>query len=240
MAHAFEPVLRQSLSDDIAQRITRLIQTGGYKPGERLPTISRMAQDFEVGAPTLREALKKLETVGVVNIRHGSGIYVGRSPDALLVSNPVFSPVPTKKLLIDLIEARIPIEVQTAALAATNATEAHLAEMDHLLKQAGMSMEDPTSLTQVNLNFHRQIALASGNTVMHQVLDVLSTVFRQEQRLILDIHGRRQDDHAEHLEIFAAIRARDADLARVRMQAHLERVREVLSAWDPEALPVSA
>ena len=240
MAHAFEPVLRQSLSDDIAQRITRLIQAGGYKPGERLPTISRMAQDFEVGAPTLREALKTLETVGVVVIRHGSGVYVGRAPDSILVSNPVFAPEPTKKLLIDLIEARIPIEVQTAALAARNATEAHLAEMERLLKHAGMSMEDPAMLTQVNLNFHRQIALASGNTVMHQILDVLSTVFRQEQRLILDIHGHRQDDHAEHLEIYSAIRDRDADLAKTRMQSHLERVRDVLTSWDPDASPVSA
>jgi GntR family transcriptional regulator, transcriptional repressor for pyruvate dehydrogenase complex len=233
-------VLRQSLSDDIAQRITRLIQSGGYKPGERLPTISRMAQDFGVGAPTLREALKKLETVGVVAIRHGSGVYVGRSPDSLLVSNPVFSPTPTKKLLIDLIDARIPIEVQTAALAARNATDAHLAEMDRLLKHAGMSMQDPAMLTQVNLNFHRQIALASGNAVMHQVLDVLATVFRQEQRLILDIHGRREDDHAEHLEIFAAIRARDVDVAKARMQSHLDRVKDVLEAWDEDVSPVRA
>src|SRR3954470_8009304 len=102
MAHAFEPVYRQSLADDIAQRITRLIQSGGYKPGERLPTISRMAQDFDVGAPTLREALKKLETVGVVTIRNGSGVYVGRSPDSLLITNPVLDQTPTKQLLIDL------------------------------------------------------------------------------------------------------------------------------------------
>jgi GntR family transcriptional regulator, transcriptional repressor for pyruvate dehydrogenase complex len=240
LAHAFEPVLRQSLSDDIALRITRLIQAGGYKPGERLPTISRMAQDFEVGAPTLREALKKLETVGAVNIRHGSGVYVGRSPDSLLISNPVFAPEPSKKLLIDLIEARIPIEVQTAALAAANATEQNLAEMDRLLKHAAMSLEDPAMLTQVNLSFHRQIALASGNTVMHQVLDVLSTVFRNEQRMILDIHGRREDDHAEHVQIFEAIRTRNADLARTRMQSHLERVKDVLMSWDPEKSPVSA
>jgi GntR family transcriptional regulator, transcriptional repressor for pyruvate dehydrogenase complex len=232
-------VLRQSLSDDIAQRITRLISNGGYKPGERLPTISRMAQDFEVGAPTLREALKKLETVGVVNIRHGSGVYVGRSPDALLISNPVFAPAPSRKLLIDLIEARIPIEVQTAALAALNATDAHIAEMDRLLKRAGTLFQDPAVLTQVNLDFHRQIALASGNLVMHQILDVLATVFRHEQRMILDIHGRREDDHAEHLGIFAAIRMRDDTLARRLMTEHLERVKVMLANWDPELSPVT-
>jgi GntR family transcriptional repressor for pyruvate dehydrogenase complex len=239
MNHVFEPVLRQSLSDDIAQRITQLIQTGNYRPGARLPAITRMASQFGVGSPTLREALKKLETVGVVDIRHGSGVYVGKSPDSLLITNPVFEPIPTKKLLVDLVSARIPIETQTAALAATHATMEHLDEMERLLTEAGHSFEDASLLNQVNLSFHRQIALASGNAVMHQILEVLSSLFRQEQRMILNIHGKLQDDHAEHLEIYHALRARDPELASRRMQEHLERVREKLLSWDPQSNPVT-
>ena len=239
MAHAFEPVYRQSLSDDIAQRISQLIQAGNYEPGARLPTISRMARDFGVGAPTLREALKKLETVGAVNIRHGSGVYVGRSPDSLLISNPIFELTPSKKLLVDLIDARIPIEMQTASLAARHATDANLAEMERLLTRAGESFDDANLLTEVNLAFHRQIAVASGNAVMHQILDVLSSLFRREQRVILDIHGRREDDHGEHLEILAALRARDPELAMKRMQGHLQRVKDVLLQWDPSSSPVA-
>jgi len=239
MEHVFEPVLRQSLSDDIAQRITQLIQTGRHQPGARLPAISQMARQFGVGSPTLREALKKLETVGAVEIRHGSGVYVGRSPDSLLITNPILDARPSKKLLIDLIEARIPIELQTAALAARNATDEHLDEMNRLLAQAGRSFRDSAILNQVNLSFHRQIALASGNLVMHQILDVLSNLFRQEQRLILSIHGRLEDDHHEHVEIYEALRARNADLAVTRMQAHLERVRDMLQKWEPSETPVA-
>jgi GntR family transcriptional repressor for pyruvate dehydrogenase complex len=235
MQPAFEPVLRQSLSDDIAQRISHLIQAGEYIPGTRLPAITQMARQFGVGSPTLREALKKLETVGVVDIRHGSGVYVARSPGSLLISNPVLEMAASKKLLLDLIEARIPIELQTAALAARHATLEQLAEMDRLLTQAGASFDDATLLNQVNLSFHRQIALASGNVVMPQILDVLSSLFREEQRLILDIHGRREDDHAEHLAILAALRERNADLATSRMCRHLERVREMLQHWDASA-----
>ena len=71
MEPVFQPVNRQSLADDIAQRITQLIQTERHQPGARLPAISQMARQFGVGSPTLREALKKLETVGAVEIRHG-------------------------------------------------------------------------------------------------------------------------------------------------------------------------
>lgn len=232
MSHAFEPVYRQSLSDDIAQRITQLIQGGGYEPGSRLPTISRMAQEFGVGAPTLREALKKLETVGVVAIRHGSGVYVGRAPTSLLMSNPIMEVAPSRKLLVDLIEARLPVETTTTSLAARNATDAHLDEMERLLDKALASLDDPAVLTEINLDFHRQIAVASGNVVLHQILDVLSSLFRREQRMILDIHGRRDDDYAEHRQIYEALRARDVTLATARMQQHLERVRDVLLKYE--------
>ncbi len=232
METQFSSVLRQSLSDEIAQRITRLITSGGFEKNHRLPAISVMASRFGVGPATVREALKKLETVGVVDIRHGSGVYVGRAPDSFVISNPVFGGTASRKLLVDLIEARIPVEMRTAALAATNATEEHLDEMKRLLSAAGESLDDGELLNQTNLAFHRQIALASGNTVMHQILDVLSTLFTNEQRIILDIKGNRPNDHAEHVGIYAALRLRDPALATARMQEHLERVREVLMGWD--------
>lgn len=228
----FQSVLRQSLSDEIAEKITRMIQSTGFKPSDRLPAITQMARQFGVGSPTVREALKRLETIGVVDIRHGSGVYVGTTPDSFLITNPVFGGTPSKKVLVDLIDSRIPVEMRTAALAANNATTEHLDEMERLLAQAGQSLNDGELLNKVNLSFHRQIALASGNTVMHQILEVLSSLFRQEQRVILDIKGNRAEDHGEHVGIFEAVRLRDASLATSRMQDHLERVREVLMGWD--------
>ena len=88
------PLLRTRLPNDLAERIKGLIQRDGYGPGDRLPSIAALARDFEVGAPTVREALKRLEMVGTVTIRHGSGVYVGREDDSLLMTNPVFSGMP--------------------------------------------------------------------------------------------------------------------------------------------------
>lgn len=198
-----------------------------------------MARSFGVGHPTLREALKKLETVGIVTIRHGSGVYVDRDHNALLVSNPVYEAPVSKKLLVDLIEARIPIELQSASLAAKNATSEHLEEMTRLLDEAGENLDDDARLTATNMSFHRQIALASGNTVLVQILEVLSRLFQHEQRLILDIYGSRRRDHAEHLEILEALQQHDAPTAVERMRTHLEGVREVLQRWNPKTNPVS-
>lgn len=237
MDQLLTPVLRQSLADDLAQRIRKLIQSRQYKTGDRLPAISAMARDFGVGAPTLREALKKLETVGVVDIRHGSGVYVGRDPDSIVITNPVFDGAVSKKLLLDLIEARIPIETTTARLAALHGTEEHFAEMGRLLAQAEANIDDDATLNQVNLAFHRQIAVASGNVVLRQLLDVLTNVFRAEQRLILGIYQAREADHREHVAICEVLRARDARRAVELMHAHLEGVQRRIEQWESAETP---
>lgn len=233
------PVLRQSLADDLAQRIRELILARRHGPGDRLPAIATMAREFSVGAPTVREALKKLETLGVVDIRHGSGVYVGQDPDTLVVSNPVLGGTVSKKLLVDLIEARIPIETTSARLAATNATADQFAAMWELLDQAAGNLHDAAILNQANLGFHRQIASASGNSVIRQILDVLTSAFREEQRIILDIYGARKKDHGEHREILETLERRDAEGAAKCMYEHLEGVRTRLLAWNPDESPLS-
>ena len=91
-----------------------MIRKGDYQMGDRLPPIMEMARRFGVGHPTIREALKKLETMGIVEIRHGSGVYVSRSEEVLVLASPDYAGTLTKKLLVDLISARISLEVQSA------------------------------------------------------------------------------------------------------------------------------
>ena len=116
----FRPVEKQSLSDSLAHRIGRLIRTGDYREGDRLPSIMEMARRFGVGHPTVREALEKLEAIGALEIRHGSGVYVGRNQETLVLASPTFAGEVTKKLLVDLIRARIPLELQSVTYAARN------------------------------------------------------------------------------------------------------------------------
>jgi GntR family transcriptional repressor for pyruvate dehydrogenase complex len=235
---ALAPVRRRSLADDLAQRIKDMIDAGDYAPDARLPTITAMAQRFGVGPPTVREALKKLETLGAVDIRHGSGVYVGARPNPLFVSNPVLSGAPTKKNLLDLVEARLPTEIEATALAARHATPDDVRHIEALLDRAANHLADDDLLNTTNMSFHTAIARASRNGVMHQLLDALATLYQREQRAIMDIFGSRTRDHAEHVAILEAIRAHDEGLASERMRAHLVGVREVLLRWDGQAPPV--
>ena len=238
MKHSFEPVVKQNLPDRLARQIRGTIQSGNYRRGDRLPPIVEMAKRFEVGQPSIREALKKLETMGVVQIRHGAGVFVTRSEEVLVLASPDYAGTVTKTLLLDLIRARIPIESQSVADAVRNATSEQLAELRRILAEAGQHLGDDEVLNSVNMEFHGKIALASGNSVTAQLLNVLHELFTDEQRLILDIFGSRQADHQGHLEILDAIERQDEALAVERMRAHLESVQAAILRWNPEDHPV--
>src|SRR3989442_4994882 len=163
---AFAPEPKQTLSDRLARRIRGMIQGGQYRVGDRLPSIMEMAKRFGVGHPTVREALKKLETIGVIEIRHGSGVYVSRSEDVLVLASPDYPGTVTKKLLLDLIRARIALEAQSVADAVQKATAAHLKEMPRLLTTAGQNLTHDHVLNTVNMSIHLQIAQAVRNTLL--------------------------------------------------------------------------
>jgi GntR family transcriptional regulator, transcriptional repressor for pyruvate dehydrogenase complex len=239
MKDVFEPVSKQSLSDRLALRIRELIQSGNYQEGDRLPAIMEMARQFGVGHPTIREALKKLETMGIVEIRHGSGVYVTRSEDVLLLAAPDYAGTVTKKLLLDLVRTRMPLEVQSVTDAVRHGTPEHIAEMRRLLDVASHNFANGEVLHTSNMGFHQQIALASGNRVLAQMLAVLQDLFTREQQLILNIHGPRERDHQEHLGILDAIEKHDEPLAIERMRKHLQGVETAVLNWDPERHPVT-
>jgi len=238
MKHSFEPVIKQSLPDKLARQIRGTIQSGNYRRGDRLPPIVEMAKRFEVGQPSIREALKKLEAMGVVQIRHGSGVFVTRSEEVLVLASPDYAGTVTKKLLLDLIRARIPIEIQSVADCVKNAAPEHVLELKRILASAGKHLDDDEVLNSVNMDFHGKIAEASGNSVTAQLLAVLHEIFTDEQRLILGIFGSREDDHKDHLQILKAIENRDEALAVERMRSHLESVHAAIQRWDPEHHPV--
>jgi GntR family transcriptional repressor for pyruvate dehydrogenase complex len=238
MKHSFEPVIKQSLPDKLARQIRGTIQSGNYRRGDRLPPIVEMAKRFEVGQPSIREALKKLEAMGVVQIRHGSGVFVTRSEEVLVLASPDYAGTVTKKLLLDLIRARIPIEIQSVADCVKNASPEHVLELKRILASAGKHLDDDEVLNSVNMDFHGKIAEASGNSVTAQLLAVLHEIFTEEQRLILGIFGSREDDHKDHVQILKAIEDRDEALAVERMRSHLESVHAAIQRWDPEDHPV--
>jgi len=233
MNHVITPLPKQTLADNLASELKKFIINNRFYPGKKLPSTSELAKNFGVGMPTLREALKKLETLGAIVVKHGSGIFVGENINSIILVNPIASDeIPTKKQLLDLIEARMSIELMTTELAAKNATPSHIEEMKNLLSEAKHHINKDPLLIQINGLFHKAIASASGNSVFEQILDVISKLFQIEQRSIIEIFKYRHKDYEQHVKILRAIEKHDVQLSVDLMRSHLEGVRGAIQKWS--------
>jgi GntR family transcriptional repressor for pyruvate dehydrogenase complex len=234
MDHVITPLLKQTLADNLATELKKFITNNRYYPGQKLPSASELAKKYSVGMPTLREALKKLETIGAIEVKHGSGIFVGESINSIILINPIASlELPTKKQLLDLIEARLSIELTTTELAARNATPDQIEQMHILLKDAHHYINNDAILIRKNSLFHQAIAAASGNHVFEQMLDAVTKLFHIEQRLIIEIFKYREIDYGQHMDILKAIEDHHVELSVSLMRSHLEGVRESIKRWNP-------
>jgi GntR family transcriptional regulator, transcriptional repressor for pyruvate dehydrogenase complex len=222
--------LRAGLSGYLSQRILKLIRDEELRPGDRLPSVKALAERFSVATPTLREALRRLQASGVIEIRHGSGLYVRNDQERIVFANPGLGEI-DPDVLLNLLEARALIEPRLAELTARNATAETVAELEQKLKNAERHLgTNDKLLHEANMGFHRLIAGFSGNTILAQVIESLIELYLSEQLLILELYKDRPRDHQEHWAIFEAISKGDARRARELMRQHIWDVRAVVQA----------
>ncbi len=222
-------VVRRSLLDDLATAMLDLIADRELSSGDHFESVRSLADRFKVAVPTVREALRRLEATGAVELRHGSGVYVGPHVGRLVLANPLAT-IPSADRLMELLQARALIEPPVAALAARNRTETALEQLDSHLAAAAelIASGDHARLAQVNMDFHRTLAQASGNSTLAEVVESVTVVNVREQLEILRIHGDRQTDLDEHRAILEAVRAADTELAERLTREHLDGVLAVI------------
>ncbi|TDD93587.1 FadR/GntR family transcriptional regulator [Actinomadura rubrisoli] len=223
-----QDVARPSLADALTERMLELIRSGGLGPGDRLPSARELSQRFAVTTPTLREALRRLEATGAIQLRHGSGIYVGADLERVVIPNPNVRTLDRDRLL-HLLDARLLIEPPLAAQAARRSEAGDLERLRAVLDEASENLTgDDARLHEANMAFHRAAAEVAGNSVLCEVIDSLLSVHASEQREIQRIFDDRTRDYEEHRAILGAIERGDAQAAAELMRAHLADVRHVI------------
>lgn len=220
---------RKGLVESVAQQILDLIERANLQAGDRLPATRHLAQQFRVATPTIREVLRRLQATGVVDIRHGSGVYLRQGHRRMMLTNPHLGGDPA--ITVSLLDTRLLIEPPAAALAAQACDDAALAALRDILAAAERYLVgNDRRLHETNMAFHLAIARGTGNIVLAQIMESLIELYSREQFAIISLFNARFQDHEEHLAIFAAIRARDPARAQALMAGHLEHVKSVVGA----------
>lgn len=213
------------LYKDLARRILAEIIAGKYAVGARLPAEREMALIYEVSRPTVREAVIALEVQNIVEVRIGSGAYVVRLPDA--------SDQPGSDLsAFELTEARLLIEAEAAALAATQASDAEIDEIAAHVEEIARAHGNSAAAEAADRAFHLAIARATRNGALQGAITSLWDLRETSAEAAL-LHEKARSANVmpvvdEHSIIVDALRARDGDAARAAMRAHLACVLDTL------------
>lgn len=230
----------QRLADDVALRVRALIDEQQLEPGMRLPAERQLAFKLGVSRNSLREALAKLVSEGLLLSRRGGGTFVRWQHEPWSEQNIV---QPLKSLLaddpeyrFDILEARHAIEASTAWHAALRATEADK-EKIRLCFEATLS-NDPDLASQADVRFHLAIAEASHNVVLLQTMrgffELLQSSVKQSRQRMYQVPPVFTRLTEQHQSVLDAIMAGDAEAARQAMMAHLGFVHSTLKQFDED------
>ena len=241
-----ETIETRRLYRQIADQISKLIESGEYQPGMRLPAERVLAGQLKVSRPSVREALIALEVEGWVDIRGGTGVFVlERTPGveekepapsiSASASEPRCDSHPVGP--IELLDARDVVEPEVAALAARNASDEMIATLSRILgEMVCCSSADPRHM-DYDHQFHASLAAATGNAALVQVMETLWAMRLAPLYVRLQNHFHNeaiwQQAILEHREILEAVKTRDAKSARAAMHRHIHNARKrYVSNWQ--------
>src|SRR5580704_9770532 len=223
----FDVVRRNKVYEEVAQQIERLILKK-LRPGDKLPSERELAETLRVSRSSIRDAIRSLELMGLVEPRQGAGTIV-REVSSERLLNPFATALKRRRELVsELLDFRKMLEPPLAARAATHASSDEISEMEEILRRQEQKQGQADAAVAEDAEFHYSIALASGNSVVLKVLDILMDLLRDTRERSLQVEGRPQKSLAGHRRILAAIKRRDAEAAKDAMRRHIEDVEEIV------------
>ena len=217
------PIKSTSLSDQVVEHLLAYIQRE-FKPGDGLPSEKMLAERLGVGRSSLREALRSLEVIGLVDIRNGKGIFVPQDPARFLQKPLDWGLFDTGKSIRELTEARTILEMGILDLVLERITESDLHELNRIVERMeGTSPADRARFIEDDLSFHRILVEATRNSVLNDLMKITRSILRRERIRALETRTQIRFAAAQHRAVLNGLCRRDAKATRRAMAAHMQR-----------------
>jgi GntR family transcriptional repressor for pyruvate dehydrogenase complex len=214
---------RETTTTEVARKLLDYLLAGRFDPGHRLPSERRLAQDLGIGRSVVREALKSLTLLGIVEVRQGDGTFLRSTESDLLPHAIEWGLMLGTRRTHDLVEARRYLEGILAGLAAERRNDAVLADLRRELDVMRGPDADSRVFVAADIAFHLRIAEAAGNETLLQVMMSIRTLLQVWISRTVQDNADLTAIAAEHTPIFEAIAASDSMAARTAMEDHLRR-----------------
>ncbi|HEY8447655.1 MAG TPA: FadR/GntR family transcriptional regulator [Thermomicrobiales bacterium] len=234
-----DPIKREPVATQVARRLVDYILSGRIEPGDRMPSERQLAEAFGVGRSAMREALKALSLIGLIEVRQGDGTYVKRADSALLPEVIEWGLLLGERRTMDLVEARQHLEVIIAGLAARRRSEEDVVALRRLLERMERSDTDYEGFVEADVAFHQRLADAARNSVLKEIHSSVQALSRAWIRRVITSAADTRPSYQEHVPILEAIERGDPAAAAAAMEHHMasaaERLKRTLDAQTAEA-----
>jgi len=220
---AVEAIPRNRVYTKVAEQLQNHI-VNELKPGDMLPPERELVRMFGVSRSSIRDAIRRLETVGLLEPRQGVGTVVKDVSADAVVAQVTGVLLQKRKAIRELLDVRTLIEPALARRAALHATPEQVAEMAAILDRQEEKVIKGELATDEDTNFHYTIAQAANNSVLLKLAHVLMDSLRELRERSLEVGGRQPKSLAAHRKVLEAIQQGDADAAEAAMRRHLQEV----------------
>lgn len=227
-----EPVKKVTVSDNIVKQIKALIEEGKIAVGQKLPSERELSQQLSVSRISVREAIKSLAAMGLVEVRSGEGTFVKSITPKDLADPLTLAVLMERRTLRELLEVRLVLEVELAGLAAERATPEDLEVLEQCLLDMARDIEVNRNYLDSDTAFHNAMTEAAGNTLLHNMISTVGDLIVDSRRKTTMVPGSGLRALRGHQQIFDRIKARDAKGARRAMREHLADVESDLAAYE--------
>jgi GntR family transcriptional repressor for pyruvate dehydrogenase complex len=221
MLHAIKKI---RIHEEVVSQVHELIKEGRFKAGDQLPSERELAETFKVSRTSVREALRALETHGLIISRTGTGNFIANLPVESLVAPLAKLLIEEKTALADIFEMRKLIEPHIAALAAERATKTDIERMKRILEDQSEAVNRGETGVEADAQLHFAIGQATQNHALEKLVSGLMEMLSRSREESLQTADRRNVSIESHRQIVAAIEKHDQKKAREAMQRHIEQV----------------
>lgn len=229
----FRPVQRSSAPWEVVSQIRDMIARGQLRSGDRLPSERVLAERLDVGRPTVREAMRIMESQGFIRVRPGDGTYLSGPAPSRDTGSPGSHVPPAWGNRLNLFELRAVLEPGLAALAARRATPEQIADMRTTLARQQARVAAGGSGAAEDAAFHFQVAEATGNAALVSLISSLIHLLQETRDQSLQQADRAERSIRENRAVLSAIEERRPRLAMRRMRAHIRSLERLLLAAPP-------
>jgi len=226
-----KPVEKKKAYEDIVQQIRTLIEEGKLKRNDHLPSERELSETFRVSRTTVREAIRTLESMKLLQSRQGNGTYVVASSEEALIQPLAAALFNEKDDIRDIFYIRKIIEPHVAELAAENASPEEMEELERILRKQEECIGQRETIIETDSAFHNLMVKATKNRVMERLIIALIDLLKKsrEQYLFEDENDERAIRSLEgHQQILSAVKKGDGNAARKSMLQHLEDIEGII------------